>query len=52
MCARKICPTCQRPTFAGCGMHVEQVLSDVPPDERCQCDQNGGRRKGRWFTRR
>ena len=37
MCRRINCPTCGRPTFAGCGAHVEQVLADVPPPERCRC---------------
>ncbi|MGK2948829.1 MAG: hypothetical protein ACSLFP_09660 [Acidimicrobiales bacterium] len=37
MCSPAICPSCQRPTYAGCGNHVEQVLGDVPPDRRCQC---------------
>lgn len=39
MCQRVRCPKCGKPTFAGCGRHVEQVLGDVPPDERCQCRQ-------------
>jgi len=38
MCRRVTCPQCQKPTFAGCGMHVEQVLGDVPKDQRCQCN--------------
>lgn len=37
MCRRIECRKCGKPTFAGCGMHVEQVLGDVPADERCQC---------------
>jgi hypothetical protein len=37
MCRRIECPKCGRPTFAGCGMHVEQVLGNVPPEQRCQC---------------
>jgi hypothetical protein len=36
MCQRVDCPTCGKPTFVGCGMHVEQVLGDVPRDRRCQ----------------
>lgn len=43
MCRRVDCPKCGRPTFAGCGMHVEQVLGNVPPAQRCQC--RGGRAK-------
>ena len=37
MCRRVQCPKCKKPTFAGCGMHVEQVLGDVPKSERCDC---------------
>ncbi len=37
MCQRVKCPTCQKPTFTGCGRHVEQVLGDVPPEARCTC---------------
>jgi len=37
MCRRIECRKCGRPTFAGCGAHVEQVLGDVPPAQRCQC---------------
>jgi hypothetical protein len=37
MCRRIDCPKCGKPTFAGCGLHVEQVLGNVPPAERCQC---------------
>ena len=37
MCRRVECSRCGRPTFAGCGAHVEQVLGDVPPAERCHC---------------
>ncbi|MEZ4405085.1 MAG: hypothetical protein R3A52_01155 [Polyangiales bacterium] len=33
------CSRCNKPTFAGCGMHVEQVLGDVPPANRCRCNE-------------
>lgn len=36
MCRRITCATCGKPTWAGCGAHVEQVLRDVPPAQRCQ----------------
>ncbi len=39
MCQRVNCPKCGRPTFRGCGMHVEQVLGGVPKDERCRCHE-------------
>lgn len=37
MCRRVECSKCGRPTYAGCGAHVEQVLGGVPPAERCRC---------------
>jgi len=37
MCRRVECPKCKKPSFAGCGMHVEQVLGDVPRENRCTC---------------
>jgi hypothetical protein len=37
MCQRITCSTCGKPSFAGCGRHVESVLGNVPPAERCRC---------------
>jgi hypothetical protein len=37
MCRRVDCKQCGKPTYAGCGAHVEQVLAGVAPDERCRC---------------
>jgi hypothetical protein len=42
MCARTTCPQCQKPSFVGCGRHVEQVLGDVPRDQRCRCREDAG----------
>jgi hypothetical protein len=42
MCRRVQCETCGKPTFAGCGMHIEQVLADVPAAERCRCREQKG----------
>lgn len=39
MCRRINCAACGRPTFAGCGAHVEQVLADVPSTQRCRCKE-------------
>jgi hypothetical protein len=39
MCKRVDCPKCGKPTFAGCGQHVEQVLGNVPKDQRCKCHE-------------
>jgi len=37
MCRRVQCESCGKPTYAGCGQHIEQVLADVPAEERCRC---------------
>jgi len=37
MCQRVTCKDCGKPSFRGCGRHVEQVLGDVAPGDRCQC---------------
>ncbi|MEZ4267186.1 MAG: hypothetical protein R3F39_12480 [Myxococcota bacterium] len=37
MCRRVTCSRCKKPTFAGCGAHIEQVLGDVPKPDRCRC---------------
>ena len=41
MCRRVTCSTCGKPTFAGCGAHIEQVLGDVPVAQRCACHSKG-----------
>jgi hypothetical protein len=37
MCMRVQCKICKRPTYTGCGAHIEAVLGDVPVAERCRC---------------
>lgn len=37
MCRRIDCSKCGRPTYAGCGAHIEQVLGNIPPAARCRC---------------
>ena len=37
MCYRVTCTKCGKPTFQGCGAHIEQVLGDVPAKDRCRC---------------
>lgn len=36
MCTRVQCKQCDKPTYRGCGQHVDQVLRDVPKADRCQ----------------
>ncbi len=37
MCQRVQCPKCGKPTWAGCGQHIEEALRGVPKDQRCAC---------------
>ncbi|MFF7586410.1 hypothetical protein ACFZCK_02830 [Kitasatospora purpeofusca] len=42
MCRRTTCRTCGKAGYAGCGMHVDQVLAGVPKADRCACDRSAG----------
>lgn len=35
MCRAVTCRKCGRTTWAGCGQHVDEVLRQVPPADRC-----------------
>lgn len=37
MCRRIQCESCGKPSYAGCGRHVEDVLRAVAVEERCTC---------------
>lgn len=50
MCRATVCRTCGKTTWAGCGMHVEQVLAGVPRADRCPGHPKG-ERGGGWFSR-
>ena len=39
MCRRAECSHCGKPTYAGCGAHVEQVLGNISPADRCRCHE-------------
>lgn len=64
MCRRVSCSKCGRPTYSGCGAHVEQVLGDVRPADRCRCREakepkhneggagsEAGNKRRSWFGR-
>lgn len=38
MCARVTCATCGKPTWSGCGQHIEEALHGVPESDRCHCE--------------
>ncbi len=37
MCQKVTCDKCGKPTWQGCGEHIEQALAGVPVPERCTC---------------
>ena len=37
MCHQITCATCNKPTWEGCGEHIEYALKGVPVTERCTC---------------
>jgi len=49
MCRKVQCRTCGKPTFAGCGKHVEQVLGHIPPAERCKCAEKQDKKPPKSF---
>jgi hypothetical protein len=58
MCRPVACKVCGKTTWAGCGMHVDQVLAGVPRQERCSGHSveetraaGGGGLLSRWFGR-
>jgi hypothetical protein len=52
MCRRVTCSSCGKPTFAGCGAHIEQVLGDVPRENRCRCRETAPRAEEKPAARR
>jgi hypothetical protein len=52
MCRAATCKKCGKASWKGCGDHIEQVLGDVPTDQRCQCRKatvKNTKRKS-WFS--
>ena len=37
MCVRVNCPACGKPTWTGCGLHIEEALAGVAESDRCHC---------------
>lgn len=42
MCQKVKCSRCEKPTWSGCGQHIEQALAGVPPEKRCTCPPQKG----------
>ncbi|KAL4171268.1 hypothetical protein KRP22_009364 [Phytophthora ramorum] len=35
MCMKVECPTCHKPTWKGCGQHIDAALTGVKEEDRC-----------------
>ncbi|WP_164519610.1 hypothetical protein [Nocardioides ferulae] len=53
MCRPTTCRTCGKTSWAGCGMHVQQIMAGVPKAQRCEGhpDQQSGGMLKRLFGR-
>ena len=40
MCIATTCRRCKKPSWSGCGQHIEVALKGVPHSERCVCDKS------------
>jgi hypothetical protein len=38
MCHPVRCASCGKTTWSGCGLHVDDVMANVAPDQRCTCN--------------
>lgn len=41
MCRPVACKQCAKTTWAGCGLHVDQVMAGVPKDQQCPGHDGG-----------
>ncbi|CAB4670996.1 unannotated protein [freshwater metagenome] len=37
MCSEVTCENCKKPTWSGCGEHIEEALGSVALEDRCAC---------------
>lgn len=52
MCSRVKCRSCNKPTWSGCGDHIEEALAGVAKKDRCQCAGNAAVSSGSGFFSR
>ena len=50
MCQQITCRKCGKPTWTGCGQHIEQALKGAPKSQRCQGHENDPKKPG-FFAR-
>lgn len=38
MCEKVKCSSCGKPTWSGCGQHIDEALADVATADCCTCN--------------
>ncbi len=51
MCVQVQCSACERPTWSGCGLHVDVALAAVPVGDRCTCRPCTQKQMDEFFAR-
>jgi hypothetical protein len=46
MCSKVICRQCKKPTWSGCGEHIEEALAGIAPADRCQGHESSAKKSG------
>jgi hypothetical protein len=46
MCSKIRCRKCGKPTWSGCGNHIEEALEGIPVSQRCQGHDNDPKQTG------
>ena len=46
MCSKVICRTCKKPTWSGCGEHIEEALFGIAEADRCQGHEKAFKKVG------
>ena len=46
MCEKVICRKCNKPTWAGCGEHIEEALAGIAKADCCQGHKDEPKKSG------
>ena len=46
MCSKVICRQCKKPTWSGCGEHIEEALAGIAEADRCQGHEGQVKKSG------
>ncbi|MEY3890452.1 MAG: hypothetical protein RLY62_634 [Actinomycetota bacterium] len=46
MCSKVTCKICSKPTWSGCGEHIEEALAGIPKSQRCAGHPEADKKSG------